>query len=64
MQIGTVVLIVWLIVGAIAAGQRGDYKHSVNCSHVATTAVTIVAGPLNYLGLNPHISCTTPTPSK
>jgi len=26
--------------------------------------VTIIAGPLNYLGVNPKISCTVPQPSK
>jgi hypothetical protein len=26
-------------------------------------ALTIIAGPLNYIGLNPKISCTTPLPS-
>ncbi len=64
MHIGSVLLIVWLVIGAIAAGQRGDYKESVNCSNVSTTAVTIVAGPLNYFGVKPHINCTTPSPSK
>ncbi|SEN72392.1 hypothetical protein SAMN05660976_08157 [Nonomuraea pusilla] len=27
-------------------------------------AVTIVAGPLNHLGMNPKIACQTPQPSK
>jgi hypothetical protein len=64
MHIGSVLLIAWLVIGAIAAGQRGDYKHAVNCSNVSTTAVTILAGPLNYANVNPHINCTTPRPSK
>jgi hypothetical protein len=64
MHIGSVLLVIWLVIGVIAAGQRGDYKHPVNCSNVTTTAVTIVAGPLNYFGVHPHINCTTPSPSK
>ena len=64
MHIGSVLLIIWLIIGAIAAGHRGDYKHPVDCSNVASTTVTIVAGPLNYFGVNPHINCSTPSPSK
>jgi hypothetical protein len=64
MRIGSLVLIVWLVIGAIAAGQRGDYKHLSDCSNVGTAAVTIVAGPLNYFGVNPHINCSTPHPSK
>jgi hypothetical protein len=64
--IGSLVLIVWLIIGAVAAGQRHDYTHPpANCSQAATTAVTIVAGPLNYAGLNPKINCRhLPKPSK
>jgi hypothetical protein len=64
MRIGSLVLVVWLVIGAIAAGQRGDYKHLDNCSTVVTAAVTIVAGPLNYLHVRPQINCTTPQPSK
>ena len=41
MHIGSVLLIVWLVIGAIAAGQRGDYKESVNCSNASTTASSI-----------------------
>jgi hypothetical protein len=63
-HIGTVLLVIWLVIGAIAAGQRGDFKHLDNCSNVSTAAVTILAGPLNYANVNPHINCTTPRPSK
>lgn len=63
--IGTFVLILWLIFGAVAAGQRHDYTHPpTNCSQVGTIAVTIIAGPLNYVGVNPKISCHLPPPSK
>jgi membrane protein YdbS with pleckstrin-like domain len=58
-------LIVWLIIGAIAAGQRHYYSGAAsNCASFSTTAVTILAGPLNYVGVNPKIHCTTPQPSK
>ena len=61
---GTVILFIWLIVGALAAGQRGYFSlNNVGCSQGATMAVTILAGPLNYLGFNPMISCTAPKPS-
>ncbi len=63
MHIGSVLLIVWLVIGFVAAGQRGDYKHPINCSSVSTTAVTVLAGPLNYANVNPHINCSTPRPS-
>jgi hypothetical protein len=65
MRIGSVLLIVWLIIGAIAAGQRHYYGSSdTNCAKTGTIAVTILAGPLNYIGVNPKISCKTPRPSK
>jgi hypothetical protein len=64
MHLGSVLLIVWLVVGGFAAGQRGDYHAAAgNCSKASTAAVTILAGPLNYLGVNPHIHCTAPRPS-
>lgn len=64
MRITSIVLLVWLIIGAIAAGQRGYYTDGpANCSKVGTLLVTIVAGPLNYVGVDPKISCKTPQPS-
>ncbi len=58
MRIASVVLVLWLLIGALAAGQRGYFGASPgNCATVATVAVTIVAGPLNYVGLNPRVEC-------
>jgi hypothetical protein len=57
MHIGSALLAVWLVIGGIAAGQRGDYKGPAGCSNFGTIAVTILAGPLNYAGVNPHINC-------
>ena len=46
-------------------GQRVIPHPPANCSQAATIAVTIIAGPLNYLGVNPKISChRLPQPSK
>ena len=54
MSKGTLILFVWLIIGAAAAGQRGYFSsQNLGCSQGATIALTIVAGPLNYVGLNP-----------
>jgi hypothetical protein len=64
MRVGTLVLIIWLLIGAIAAGQRHYYDAGAgNCAGVSTVIVTIVAGPLNYLGVNPKVSCHLPQPS-
>jgi membrane protein YdbS with pleckstrin-like domain len=61
----TIVLVVWLIIGAIAAGQRHYYSSAkTNCASFATIAVTVIAGPLNYLGANPKVHCKVPQPSK
>ena len=60
-----VLVVIWLIIGAIAAGQRGYYSNSdANCAKAGTILVTIVAGPLNYVGANPKIDCKIPEPSK
>ena len=65
MRIGTVVLVIWLVIGAIAAGQRHYYSSgSQNCAGAGTVLVTILAGPLNYVGVNPKVSCRLPQPSK
>jgi len=58
MHIGSVILVIWLVIGGFAAAQRGDYNGAVNCSRAATAAMTILAGPLNYTGVNPRINCT------
>jgi hypothetical protein len=63
MSKGTLILFLWLIIGAAAAGQRGYYGDNLGCTDGATIAATIAAGPLNYVGINPKISCTTPKPS-
>jgi hypothetical protein len=60
----TVVVIAWLVIGALAAGQRGEFSASSNCGTVATIGITIAAGLLNYLGLDPKIDCQVPQPSK
>jgi membrane protein YdbS with pleckstrin-like domain len=53
-----ILVVIWLLVGAFAAWQR-DYFSSAdtNCAEVSTTVVTIVAGPLNYFGVNPKLDC-------
>jgi len=65
MRIGTLLLVIWLVIGAIAAGQRNYYSgSSANCAKAGTIIVTILAGPLNYFGVNPKIRCQVPQPSK
>jgi hypothetical protein len=60
------VLVIWLIIGALAAFQRGYFSSaSTNCAGVSTSIVTILAGPLNYVGVNPKVACPqVPQPSQ
>jgi membrane protein YdbS with pleckstrin-like domain len=65
MRIGTALLVIWLLIGVVAANQRDYFAGSdTNCAKLGTIAVTVVAGPLNYVGVNPKIKCSTPQPSK
>ena len=68
MRLGSLVLLIWLLIGLFAAYQRDDFNGKVdNCNKAATIAVTVVAGPLNYVGINPKVNCTkvdVPQPSK
>jgi hypothetical protein len=58
MRLGSLLLVIWLVIGAVAAGQRHYYgTSSANCAGAATIAVTILAGPLNYVFANPKLSC-------
>ena len=61
-----ILVVLWLVIGAIAAAQRHYFSSGkTNCAGVGTVAVTIVAGPLNYVGANPKIHCNDlPQPSK
>jgi hypothetical protein len=64
-RLGAALLVVWLVIGALAAAQRDYFSSSdANCAKVGTTLLTIVAGPLNYVGANPRIKCDVPEPSK
>ncbi|MFJ5696329.1 hypothetical protein ACIP9X_21160 [Arthrobacter sp. NPDC093125] len=58
-------MIIWLIIGGFAAFQRGYFSGSPDsCAEAGTVAITVVAGPLNYMGANPKIDCQVPQPSQ
>lgn len=62
--LGTIVL-VWLLVGVLAAWQR-DYFHTgqTSCATAGQIGLTVLAGPLNYMGVNPKVvDCRLPEPS-
>jgi hypothetical protein len=62
----SIIVVIWLVIGLVAAFQRGYITHdnNVKCRTVADTLVTVVAGPLNYMGVNSKVSCHVPQPSK
>jgi membrane protein YdbS with pleckstrin-like domain len=65
MRIGGVLVLIWLLVGVVAAAQRDYFSGSdANCAKLGTIAVTVVAGPLNYVGVNPKVKCELPQPSR
>ena len=54
-------LVLWLLVGAFAAFQRGDFEDG-NCSSVVDTAVIVVIGPINYAAPETLLeTCSQPT---
>lgn len=63
-RIGSLLLLVWLVIGLVAAAQRGYFSSGdTSCASAATIAVTVIAGPLNYVGANPQVDCALPQPS-
>jgi hypothetical protein len=59
------IVVVWLVIGVIAAFQRDYLKNTdQNCATLSTIGVTVLAGPLNYAGVNPKVAeCHLPQPS-
>lgn len=66
----SLLLVIWLVIGAFAAFQRDYFSDArTNCSETADIVLTVVAGPLNYFGVNPKVDCKdvdvdVPEPSK
>jgi hypothetical protein len=63
----SLVVVIWLVIGAVAAFQRGYFgdDRDVSCKTLGDTALTVVAGPLNYIGVNPKVQCEdAPEPSR
>jgi hypothetical protein len=60
MRTGSALLVIWLIIGVIASYQRHYFNNG--SARAGTIAVTIVAGPLNYVGVNPKVACSPQAP--
>lgn len=66
-RIGIVIVFIWLLIGVLANWQRGYFEGEKNpdCERASTIAVTVIAGPLNYVGVNPKVDeCDLPEPSR
>lgn len=64
-RVVTAIVIIWLLIGVAAAAQRNYFAGSdATCAKLGTIVVTIVAGPLNYVGANPKVDCEMPEPSR
>lgn len=64
-----VIVVVWLLIGVLATYQRHYFQGNgdVSCRKAGDIALTVVAGPLNYTGVNPKVDCAkvrVPQPSK
>jgi hypothetical protein len=59
-----IIVLAWLVIGVLAAWQRGYFgdDRDVTCKTTGDTALTIVAGPLNYFGVNPKVDCDVKVP--
>lgn len=66
MRIISIAVAVWLLIGVLAAAQRNYFSgKDTNCARLGTVAVTVIAGPLNYAGVNPKVkNCEVPEPSR
>jgi hypothetical protein len=64
MRIGAAILVIWLIIGVVAAYQRHYFSGEAGCTKAGTIVATVAAGPLNYIGVNPKVHCHVPRPSR
>jgi hypothetical protein len=65
MKLGSGILLLWFLIGVLAGYQRHYFdQHNNSCAKAGTVVVTVLAGPLNYLGANPKVkTCDLPQPS-
>lgn len=57
-RIVILVVLAWLVAGVVAAMQRDYFTGpSADCDRVSTIAATVIAGPFNYVGADPNVSC-------
>ena len=51
-----VLVLIWLLIGVLATWQRDYFRRGeTNCATAGSISLTVIAGPLNYLGVNPKV---------
>jgi hypothetical protein len=52
-------VLIWFVVGVSAANDRGFFQSGYprTCSTVGSASLTVVAGPINYIGVHPTAYC-------
>ena len=57
-RILSIIVVIWLLIGLVAAFQRDYFSgDKTNCAEASNIALTVVAGPINYVGVNPKVKC-------
>jgi hypothetical protein len=54
-----ILVIIWFVLGAGSANDRGYFNATPDrdCTFIGSALLTVVAGPINYAGVEPHASC-------
>jgi hypothetical protein len=54
-----ILIIVWFILGASAANDRGYFDSNTHrdCDFVGSALLTVVAGPINFADVHPRAYC-------
>jgi hypothetical protein len=54
-----ILVIVWFVLGVSVANDRGYFDSNADrtCTFVGSGLLTVVAGPINYLGVHPKAAC-------
>jgi hypothetical protein len=54
-----ILVIIWFILGSSVANDRGYFEggHPRDCTFIGSALLTVIAGPINYLGVKPRAAC-------
>jgi hypothetical protein len=54
-----ILVVVWFVLGCSVANDRGYFNARSNhdCTFIGSGLLTVIAGPINYLGVHPRADC-------